>query len=240
MRVSLHEGSPSGPELAYEILELPHQGSFPIGPTSIVFAAPVALTPGNPYAIVVKHLAPTGEVELDGNPLPCQALGNPYPNGQMFNYYSGSWTALPNSDLTFQTYSGTAIAIDLKPGSYPNCVNPRAKGVTPVAVLGLGDFDVTTIDPASIRVVGDPQDVSPLRWAIRDVESPDGMGADGYLDLVLHFKSAELADKKVFDVDGGQFVLTGVLKEEFGGTPVAGSDIVSIAGEEVCENADLF
>lgn len=46
------------------------------------------------------------------------------------------------------------IGIDIKPGSCPNPVNIKSKGVFPVAILGTEDFDVDTIDIASIRLAG--------------------------------------------------------------------------------------
>src|SRR2546428_1197424 len=38
----------------------------------------------------------------------------------------------------------------------PNPINVGARGVLPVAVLGTATFDVTTIDPASVRLQGVP------------------------------------------------------------------------------------
>jgi hypothetical protein len=60
------------------------------------------------------------------------------------------------------------INVDIKPGTCPNPVNVKARGVLPVAILGTADFDVTTIDPASVRLEG----VAPIRWALEDVATP--------------------------------------------------------------------
>lgn len=43
------------------------------------------------------------------------------------------------------------VPIDIKPQSCPNPINVKSRGVLPVAILGTAEFDVTTIDPASIR-----------------------------------------------------------------------------------------
>ncbi|MBN1391621.1 MAG: NHL repeat-containing protein, partial [Sedimentisphaerales bacterium] len=60
------------------------------------------------------------------------------------------------------------VMVDIKPGVCPNPVNVKSKGVLPAAILGTADFDVTKIDPASIRLAG----VAPLRSAYKDVAAP--------------------------------------------------------------------
>ena len=49
--------------------------------------------------------------------------------------------------------------VDIKPGSCPNPLNVGSQGVLPVAIAGTVDFDVTTVDPNSIRLI----DVAPLQ-----------------------------------------------------------------------------
>ena len=39
------------------------------------------------------------------------------------------------------------VPIDIKPGSYPNSINPNAGGVIPVAILTTDTFDASTVDP---------------------------------------------------------------------------------------------
>ena len=39
------------------------------------------------------------------------------------------------------------VPIDIKPGSCPNPINVKSKGVLPVAVVGNSSFDVTQVDP---------------------------------------------------------------------------------------------
>src|SRR4030042_5245628 len=57
-----------------------------------------------------------------------------------------------------------AVAVDIKPGSCPNPMNVKSRGVLPVAILGTAEFDVTTIVPESIQLFyGD----TPLAEAIR-------------------------------------------------------------------------
>jgi hypothetical protein len=48
------------------------------------------------------------------------------------------------------------VPVDIKPGSCPNPINTKSKGVLPVTIAGTEDFDVTMIDPASVRLLADP------------------------------------------------------------------------------------
>ena len=98
------------------------------------------------------------------------------------------------------------VPVDIKPQSCPNPLNTKSKGVTPVAILGTADFDVTDIDPLTIILAG----VFPLSWNLEDVATPyDGdpidpeepdcslcttEGSDGYLDLTLKFDTQKLLD----------------------------------------------
>jgi len=137
------------------------------------------------------------------------------------------------------------ISVDIKPTSCPNPLNTGGKGVLPVAILGTEDFDVAQVDPStvSLTIEGLEEGVSPLRWAMEDVATPysgeeDGCyacteeGPDGYMDLTLKFNSQEVVTMLGLDQfnDGDCVMLTlkGNLKEEFGGTAIAGEDVVRI------------
>jgi len=136
------------------------------------------------------------------------------------------------------------VYVDIKPGSCPNPLNLKSKGVLPVAVLGTADFDVTTIDPTTVRLAlaaggGEPC-VSPLRWSIEDVATPfEGelcdcheLNGDGYLDLTLKFDTQELVLTLGLDVYAGEtipLILIGNLIGENGeGMPIRGSDCIRI------------
>ena len=137
------------------------------------------------------------------------------------------------------------VDIDIKPASCPNPLNLKNKGVLPVAFLGTEEFDVTTIDPATVILwrLGHTGHVVPLRWAYEDVATPfEGepcdchvLGPDGYLDLTLKFDVPELVEKLELDEVAGEtipLILTGKLKEEFGGTPIRGEDCISVLKEK--------
>jgi len=142
----------------------------------------------------------------------------------------------------------TPVPVDIKPQSCPNPLNVGGKGVLPVAILGTEEFDVTRIDPATIKVsrANGNSGVPPIedRWAYEDVATPfepltgkedcyedcNAYGGDCYLDLTLKFDTQEVvaALGDVSDGDCLVLTITGNLKEEFGGTPIVGEDVVRI------------
>lgn len=132
------------------------------------------------------------------------------------------------------------VDVDIKPGSCPNPLNPKSKGVLPVAVLGTEDFDVTTIDPETIELTreGIEDGAAPIRWNYEDVATPfegelcdcHDLDGDGYLDLTLKFDTQDLVEKLKLDEVAGEttLTLTGELKEEEGGTPIEGEDCIRV------------
>jgi hypothetical protein len=130
------------------------------------------------------------------------------------------------------------LAVDIKPGSCPNPINVGKNGVLPVAILGTSDFDVSQIDVATVMLEG----MSPIRSSYEDVATPfqpflgkedcfedcEEVYPDGYTDLTLKFEAQEFvaALGPVNDGDCLVLTLTGNLKEEFGGTPILGEDVV--------------
>jgi len=146
-----------------------------------------------------------------------------------------------NENGKIYAFGPLPVYVDIKPGSCPNPLNPKSRGVLTVAVLGTEDFDVTTIDPASILLAREgceDSGVEPLRWNYEDVATPfegelcdcHDLNGDGYLDLILKFKTQELvATLNLGEVAGEiPLILTGNLKEEEGGTPIKGSDCIKI------------
>jgi hypothetical protein len=134
------------------------------------------------------------------------------------------------------------VAVDIKPQSCPNPINTKDKGRLPIAILGSETFDVTQIDPTSIRLEH-LSGVSPVTWALEDTATPyepytgkeeiydcTEAGPDGYLDLVVMFDTQELlaALGELSDGDVLLLHLTGNLMPDYGGTPIAGEDVVWI------------
>jgi hypothetical protein len=129
------------------------------------------------------------------------------------------------------------VPVDIKPTSCPNPLNTRSKGVLPVAILGADGVDVTTIDPATVRLEG----VAPLRWGMEDVATPfepwlgksdcrkdcTTEGADGYMDLTLKFKTQEVVAVLDAALDRECMVLT-LTGNFFDGRAFEGEDVVLI------------
>ena len=89
-----------------------------------------------------------------------------------------------DASLTFEVVPAVIeVDIDIKPGSDPNSINLKSKGVVPVAVLTTDDFDASTIDPEKTVLFAG---ASPVRWTMEDVDD------DGDLDMLFHFKTQEL------------------------------------------------
>lgn len=117
------------------------------------------------------------------------------------------------------------VNLDIKPGSDPNAVNPKSRGVIPVAILHTNDFDPTQ------RV-----DVSTLRFGVPDVVDTGGgarpahtgghiedVDKDGDDDLVLHFPTQNTG----FSSNDNVGKLVGKTKD---GTPLFATDRIKSVG----------
>lgn len=71
------------------------------------------------------------------------------------------------------------VEIDIKPGSFPNSINPDSEGVIPVAILTTDDFDASIVDADTVRF--GPAGAQAEHWALEDVDR------DGNEDMILDF-----------------------------------------------------
>jgi len=184
-------------------------------------------------------------VSPDGTATEFATLSGLYPRGMAFGpdgaLYVGEY--LQDGAVVVVTriapYAPLTVAVDIKPGSCPNPLNLKSRGVLPVAILGSEDFDVETIDIASIRLEG----VTAVRSSIEDVSRPvvDGnecdcseAGGDGYADLMLKFKTQDIVEAlasiadDLASGDGLSLALTGNMGD---GTPIEGGDCIVIVGK---------
>ena len=77
------------------------------------------------------------------------------------------------------------VGLDIKPGDTESAINPRSKGVIPVAILTTDTFDARTVDPLTVRFGPNGALPDHARGHVEDVTG------DGRPDLVLHFRTAE-------------------------------------------------
>lgn len=110
------------------------------------------------------------------------------------------------------------VDIDIKPGSYPNSINLKSRGVIPVAILSTPFFDATSeVDTASLTF-GATGDEESLAFCNPSAEDVNG---DGLLDQVCHFRTQDTG----FECGDTQGILRG---QTVDGVPLQGSDSVRI------------
>jgi hypothetical protein len=109
------------------------------------------------------------------------------------------------------------VDIDIKPTSLRNPVNPKSRGVIPVAILTTATFDATTVDPLSVEFGPDGATEAHARGHIEDVDG------DGDLDLLLHFRT-QATGIVCGDTEASLIGLT------VSGEPIAGTDSLVTVG----------
>jgi len=139
------------------------------------------------------------------------------------------------------TITPVPVYVDIKPCSWPNPIKVGSRGTFAVAICGTEDFDVTTIDPATVKlyIAGIAQGVSPIRWSYRDVATPyigspgggHALNGDGYLDIVFHFDTQTVVTKLGLAGHVGEtipLIIKGNLYPAAKGLPIQGQDYVWI------------
>src|SRR5688572_14969447 len=109
------------------------------------------------------------------------------------------------------------ILTDIKPATFPNRINPNNNGKLPVAILTTPSFDATAVDPATVLFGATPIEVSPVHYALEDVDG------DGDIDMVLHFVTRDTG----ITCGMTSASLTGAI---FGGHRIEGSDSILTVG----------
>jgi hypothetical protein len=135
------------------------------------------------------------------------------------------WGYGPN----FTVVCRVPVAIDIKPGSFPNSINLGSNGTTPVAILGSATLDVGNIDAdtltlgtAGVKTVGK---TDRLMCSVADVSGDFAGGLEGvpdsFLDLVCHFVTVNIIP------EAGSAVAK-VMGDFIGGGGFEGADSVNI------------
>lgn len=76
------------------------------------------------------------------------------------------------------------VAIDIKPGSYPNSIYPGQKGTIPIAILWTPNFNAPSLVDRTSLTFGRTGDENSLSFCS---PSPKDVNGDGYPDLICHF-----------------------------------------------------
>jgi outer membrane protein assembly factor BamB len=230
--VSLYDGPDSTSDTAVSISVSPDGGMVFVTGTSDYF--PYAPWPGdlNRDWATVAYDAATGEeiwvARYDGPASAGDAalsiIASP-DGGRVF--VTGSSRTGSGKDSSFATVAYALVVpieIDVKPRNETNPINPRAHGVTPVALLGSEEFDVTEVEPTTLRF--GPGEAAPVHdltngWPysdpLRDVNR------DGYTDLLVHFSTQESS----IQCSDTEVTLTGQLIDGFF---IEGTDTIRTVG----------
>jgi hypothetical protein len=126
------------------------------------------------------------KVDFDGSAA-VKSMGSVVP-GEVFATMQGGFKT---GDAVFSGQASVYMLypIDIKPGSYPNSINPGAKGTVPVAILGTPDFDAATVDAATVKLAGAPVKTKKKNEPMASLEDVNN---DGYVDMVVHIDTQKL------------------------------------------------
>jgi hypothetical protein len=146
-------------------------------------------------------------------------IGGQYDRGTAYTRLDTSFFE-QSEDFHFRTYVEPAIiqvAIDIKPGSDTNPINPRSQGVIPVAILTTDTVDATSVNPATVRFGVTGTEAAPVRVAVEDVNG------DGRPDLLFDFNTQDTG----IQCGKTSASLTG---QTFSGQAIKGTDAIQTVG----------
>ncbi len=118
----------------------------------------------------------------------------------------------------FELVQTITVSIDIKPGSFPNSINPTSNGKIPVAILSAPNFDAPSQVNTASLTFGRTGNESSLAFCNA---SPQDVNGDGLADLVCHFTTQQTG----FQAGDTQSVLKG---KTVTGIPIVGADSVVI------------
>lgn len=81
------------------------------------------------------------------------------------------------------------LSIDVKLGSDPNSINLKSKGLIPVALFGSAEFDIDTVDTATVTFGPMHNHMSGGGQAVKF--NAEDVNLDGFIDLIFFFKPAQ-------------------------------------------------
>ncbi len=126
--------------------------------------------------------------------------------------------SLPNwRNLNCSPALPISVRLDIKPGVFPNSIDPASSGLLAVAILGAAKFDASSINPKSLRFGQTGQEAGAEAWRLQDINS------DGYPDLLAYFVTRNA------DFVCG-VTLASVTGRTYAGKEIRGTDSVEVLG----------
>jgi hypothetical protein len=118
-------------------------------------------------------------------------------------------------ELGSEYAAALTVNVSVKPGNDVNPINPKSRGVIPVAILGSDTFDVADVDASTLAFgpAGAP-------FAHRNGPHPKDANDDGIPDLLAHFLTGEAGIASGDE----EACVTGELLD---GTPFEGCDAIT-------------
>jgi len=191
----------------------------------------IGVGPGANVTVKGKNFAVSGAGKLDDPTNPTTVSFADGPGTLSVTYENGTSTELCFYYTSQDIYLGAKepeeieIKIDIKPGSDPNPVNPRSKGMVPVAVFSTDNFDATQIDPTTVLLAGAKVATRGKKGKL--MSHPEDVDGDGTMDLMLQF--AVQSEGVVWVT--GQARLSG---QTFDGREVEGFDEIVVVSRGKC------
>lgn len=118
-----------------------------------------------------------------------------------------------------EVVSPTQVAIDIKPGTFPNPINQGANGVIPVAILTTSEFNAADVDPATVVLNG--ATVAVRGKSLKLMAHMEDVDGDGDQDLLCQVDTVSWEDLGA----DGDVILTG---KTYAGEAIEGKDSVVI------------
>lgn len=222
--VAVTQTSPSGFELLGQQIQITAPPTIDTDPLVIVFQIDDSLIPSGETVNTIQ-IFKNGVLVPNCTIMP-STIASPDPCVSIRELLADD--AIPDVKITVLTSSASAwnfgmraftrVAIDIKPGSFPNSINLGSAGTVPVAIFSTPTFNAVTVDPMTVTLASAPVDLKGKGTPMASFEDING---DGLLDLVVHVSTTALQLRET-DTEA---ILKG---KTFDGTAIRGTDSVRV------------
>jgi hypothetical protein len=108
----------------------------------------------------------------------------------VYGAFGDGWAPLNDTWRYHRTTpAGSAISIDIRPGSLVNAINLSSRGVVPVAILTSRDFDARTVRAVSVCFGDQEEPAERTCQETHGTSHPEDVDGDGDVDVVFHFRT---------------------------------------------------